>query len=72
MCQSVILKDSRDIGSIQKFQDYFKIGLMQYIDEVDIYYIPGECLCGINIDKFFIDNPQYKFIYKNGDWWEID
>ena len=69
MCDSIRLKNGKDVGTVRQFQETFKVDATKYGWDGDEKFIDC-CLCGIDLDKFFKDNRHHKFYYDLGEWWE--
>jgi hypothetical protein len=69
MCDSIRLKNGEDIGSVRKFQEHFQVDATKFGFDGDERFL-DTCLCQIDLDKFFKENPEHKFISECGDWWE--
>ena len=68
MCDTII-KRNNIIETIKQFQDNFNVDAKKYGWDGDSDFIDC-CLCNIDLNAFFKDNPQLPFVYKQGDWLE--
>ena len=69
MCDSIRFTDGREIQTVKEFQDFFKVDATKYGWDGNEYFI-NCCMCAMDLDQFFKDNPQYNIYYENGEWWE--
>lgn len=69
MCDSIRFKGGNAVMSIRQFQEIFKVDATQYGWGGDEQFLDC-CMCEINLDKYFKDNPQHKFYYDAGEWWQ--
>lgn len=58
-----------DVSSIKEFQEKFKIDAMLYGWDGNKDFLDC-CMCSVDLERFFKDHPQYKFVYGTGDWWQ--
>lgn len=69
MCDSIRFKNGEEVGTVRQFQEFFKTDAVKYGFDGDEQFLDC-CMCSIDLNQFFKENPEHKFYYEWGEWWE--
>jgi hypothetical protein len=69
MCESIILKNGKEVQSVRQFQTEFKVDATKYGFDGDSKVLDF-CLCQIDLEAFFKKYKEREFYYDSGEWYE--